>query len=157
MKFNIRHILPGTLCLLSAAAFADELPDSTIADRINSSETIMIVQPEALRLRLVHKSADNNSEQSATRTTPSGRSGFRIQIFDSNTRGARDEAQSRKRSVESRFSRMKAYVTFDSPYWRVRVGDFHTRAEAEHALTELRRSFPGYGASFRIVRDRINP
>ncbi|MDE6332595.1 MAG: SPOR domain-containing protein, partial [Muribaculaceae bacterium] len=89
--------------------------------------------------------------------TPKGPRVFPKKNFQSNGRNARNEAQSRKKAVERRFSRMHAYVTFDSPYWRVRVGDFHTRAEAEHALTELRRSFPGFGASFRIVRDRINP
>lgn len=129
---------------------------SYIVDRINAAGNITICQPDALRERLEH-SGCNDSINEAARTTPNGRSGFRIQIFDSNGRNARNEAQSRKKAVESRFSRMHAYVTFDSPYWRVRVGDFHTRAEAEHALTELRRSFPGFGASFRIVRDRINP
>lgn len=157
MKFNTKLILAALLCASSAAAMA-EGPDSTIVERINASDNIEIFQPAAMRLRLLPKAqGEADPNQAAVKTTPTGRNGFRIQIFDSNGRGARNEAQGRKRAVESRFSKMRAYVSFDSPYWRVRVGDFHTRAEAEHALTELRRSFPGFGASFRIVRDRINP
>ncbi len=154
MKLSLRNI--ATALLFSGFLHATaEAPDSTIVDRINASETIEVIQPTALQQRLIpNREAD--AATSANHATPAARSGFRIQIFDSNARGARNEAQGRKRAVESRFSKMRAYVTFDSPYWRVRVGDFHTRAEAEHALTELRRSFPGSGASFRIVRDRIN-
>ncbi|MDE5657057.1 MAG: SPOR domain-containing protein [Muribaculaceae bacterium] len=154
MKLSLRNI--ATALLFSGFLHATaEAPDSTIVDRINASETIEVIQPAALQQRLIpNREAD--ADPSAEHATPSARSGFRIQIFDSNTRGARNTALSRKQAVESRFSKMRAYVTFDSPYWRVRVGDFHTRAEAEHALTELRRSFPGFGASFRIVRDRIN-
>ncbi len=154
MKLSLRNI--ATALLFSGFLHATaEAPDSTIVDRINASETIEVIQPTALQQRLIpNREAD--AATSANHATPAARSGFRIQIFDSNARGARNEAQGRKRAVESRFSKMRAYVTFDSPYWRVRVGDFHTRAEAEHALTELRRSFPGLGASFRIVRDRIN-
>lgn len=154
MKLSLRNI--ATALLFSGFLHSTaEAPDSTIVDRINASETIEVIQPAALQQRLIpNREAD--AATSANHATPAARSGFRIQIFDSNARGARNEAQGRKRAVESRFSKMRAYVTFDSPYWRVRVGDFHTRAEAEHALTELRRSFPGSGASFRIVRDRIN-
>ena len=154
MKLSLRNI--ATALLFSGFLHATaEAPDSTIVDRINASETIEVIQPAALQQRLIpNREAD--AATSANHATPAARSGFRIQIFDSNARGARNEAQGRKRAVERRFSKMRAYVTFDSPYWRVRVGDFHTRAEAEHALTELRRSFPGSGASFRIVRDRIN-
>ena len=154
MKLSLRNI--ATALLFSGFLHATaEAPDSTIVDRINASETIEVIQPAALQQRLIpNREAD--AATSANHATPAARSGFRIQIFDSNARGARNEAQGRKRALESRFSKMRAYVTFDSPYWRVRVGDFHTRAEAEHALTELRRSYPGSGASFRIVRDRIN-
>ena len=127
MKLSLRNITTALLFsgFLHATA---EAPDSTIVDRINASETIEVIQPAALQQRLIpNREAD--AATSANHATPAARSGFRIQIFDSNARGARNEAQGRKRAVESRFSKMRAYVTFDSPYWRVRVGDFHTRAE----------------------------
>lgn len=155
MKYSFRHILFALLVTGSVLASA-EAPDSTIVDRINASEIITIIQPTALQQRLLQKNEIETDTQVGHASAPTSRTGFRIQIFDSNARGARKEAQGRKVAVERRFSRLRAYVSFDSPYWRVRVGDFHTRAEAEHALTELRRSFPGFGASFRIVRDRVN-
>lgn len=137
---------------------AEEAADSTtIVDRINSMGYVEVIQPKAMQLRLMRNTAAEQGHGVTARTSqPNSRSGYRIQIYDSNSRGARNEAQGRKNAVETR-SKMNAYVTFDSPYWRVRVGDFHTRAEAEHALSELRRLFPGSSASFRIVRDRINP
>lgn len=155
MKHCFRYILSMLLFTGSVLASA-EAPDSTIVDRINASSTITITQPAGLQQRLMQITEPEAESATGHATAPTSRTGYRIQIFDSNGRGARKEAQGRKMAVERRFSRLRAYVSFDSPYWRVRVGDFHTRAEAEHALTELRRSFPGFGASFRIVRDRVN-
>ncbi len=51
---------------------------------------------------------------------------------------------------------MRSYIMFNSPYWRVKVGDFRTRAEAEAAMAELRHAFPSMAAYMRIVRDKIN-
>lgn len=134
--------------------------DSSIVARINANGSVTVVQPDAMAERLkapetTAPTIDPNG-QSATPTTPVSSSGYRIQIYDSNARNAKQEALKRKRAVESRFGSMKGYVRFDSPYWRVRVGDFRNRFEAEHALAELRQAFPGFSGSFRIVRDRIN-
>lgn len=155
MKIGLIHILSAVF-LCGAPCASAETPAGTIVDRINASGNISVVQPAGLQARLLPDRQAEAEPSANHAAVPSSRTGFRIQIFDSNGRGARHEAQSRKHAVESRFAKIRAYVTFDSPYWRVRVGDFHSRAEAEHALTELRRSFPGFSASFRIVRDRIN-
>ena len=106
MKLSLRNITTALLFsgFLHATA---EAPDSTIVDRINASETIEVIQPAALQQRLIpNREAD--AATSANHATPAARSGFRIQIFDSNARGARNEAQGRKRAVESRFSKMRA-------------------------------------------------
>jgi len=47
-------------------------------------------------------------------------------------------------------------MTFNSPYWRVKVGDFRTRGEAEAAMAEIREAFPSLSSHLRIVRDKIN-
>lgn len=163
MNLRSRHILALTLAVLPfTAAMANDAAtaDSSLVQRINDAGRIEIVQPDGLTQRLVAPAAPEKDEPSQPSNTASTRSvsrtGYRIQIFDSNGRGARDQAQSRKRAVESRM-RQRAYVRFDSPYWRVRVGDYRSRSEAEAGLSELRRLFPGFSGSFRIVRDKINP
>lgn len=58
--------------------------------------------------------------------------------------------------MESRFPEWRSYVQFNSPYWRVKVGDFRSRAEAEAAIEDMRRAFPYMSAQLRLVRDHIN-
>ena len=48
------------------------------------------------------------------------------------------------------------YVTYASPYWRLRIGDFRTQYEAEKAAADIRRQFPRYAKEVRVVRDRVN-
>lgn len=96
------------------------------------------------------------SDEQTISAAPKVKAGYRVQIFDdNNVRTAKQEAQSRKQQIETHFPHLSAYVTFNSPYWRVKVGDFTTRSEAEAAMAEIRQAFPAMAKSLRIVRDRI--
>lgn len=141
---------------------AQESADTTVAtivDRINASGTIEVHQPAALdaRLRKTAETDNGSTAEAQERTAAQGRVGYRIQVFDDNDpRTARSEAQNRKRMMESRFPEWHVYLQFNSPYWRVKVGDFRSRSEAEGAIEDMRRAFPYMSSQLRIVRDRIN-
>lgn len=155
--------LIALVCALVAAA---EPADSvaTIADRLNAGGSIIVVQPDALNRLLVPVVAAETSQPSGdsenveiVKPSRSARAGYRIMVFDdNNVRTAKSAAQARKSQVQSRFPQHRVYVVFDSPYWRVKVGDFRTRGEAEAVMAEIRAAFPGMSSSLRIVRDRIN-
>lgn len=142
-----------------------ELADSlNIIQQIEAPGNITITVPEGLTKLLsrennaeVSTEEDSDSKAAAQTSKATTRVGYRIQAFDdNNVRTAKHEAQNRKRQIESRFPEYKVYTQFNSPYWRVKVGDFRTRSEAEAALAALRSAFPGYSSQLRVVRDRIN-
>lgn len=82
-------------------------------------------------------------------------SGFRIQIYSDNTqKHAKDEAQKRAATIEAYDEELETYVTFNSPFWRVRVGDFLNYEDAVAKLRELKAAFPKYD-DMRIVKDNI--
>lgn len=82
--------------------------------------------------------------------------GYRVQVFsDNNVRTARNEARLKQRNIKARFPQYESYVTYNSPYWRLRVGDFKTQEEAQAALNAIRRALPAYARELRVVRDRI--
>lgn len=133
--------------------------------------TVTIEQPEALLNRIrgngQQTDAENPDSQSAEgeekkEETPVIRSkgkivGYRVQVYaDNNVRVAKGEARQRERAIARRFPSFGTYVAYASPYWRLRVGDFRTQAEAEKAAADIRHAFPGYAREVRIVRDRIN-
>lgn len=48
------------------------------------------------------------------------------------------------------------YVQFKAPFWKVRLGDFTTIAEAEQLRDELLRLFPEWTGEVNVIRDDIN-
>lgn len=164
---QINPLMKVRTTYIPALAFAAMLPfaanavEPTIADHMNTDGNVTVTQPYALNARLVKTMPVVEEENIADEdqpaiAAPKVRAGYRIQVFDdNNVRTAKDEAQSRKNQIESRFPMLTAYVTFNSPYWRVKVGDFTTRSEAEAVMAEIRQAFPSLAKSLRIVRDRI--
>lgn len=78
--------------------------------------------------------------------------GFRIQMFWGNS--LRTDQLRAKRlgdKVTGAFPELKAYVSFQQPHWRCRVGDFKTRAGAARYLEKMRKIAP----EAMIVRSEI--
>ena len=76
--------------------------------------------------------------------------GYRIQISFGQDR---DEASKVMSSFIAKYHDMRAYFTYQQPYFKVNVGDFRTRLEAVKKLNRIRRDYPG---AF-VVMDKINP
>lgn len=130
----------------------------SIVERLQGNPNVALSQPEALTRRVEWlrqaDGANADAQQSARATVTAG--GYRIQVFsDSNARTARHEANAKAASISERFPHWATYITFDSPYWRLRVGDFRTYDDATEALGELKAAFPSYRREMRVVRDHI--
>lgn len=65
--------------------------------------------------------------------------GYRVQIFFAESRTT---AQSQKASFLSAYSEHKAYIDYMAPNYRVRVGNFRTRLQAEHLKQQLISVYP---------------
>lgn len=74
--------------------------------------------------------------------------GYRIQIANSSNR---DEVYSKKTEVYTKFTAFKAYIVYDQPYYKLRIGDFKTKMEARKYLDEIISVFP---TAF-LVKDEI--
>lgn len=79
--------------------------------------------------------------------------GWRVQIFfdaGANSKRKATEAQNR---FTSRHQETQAYLSFKEPYYRIRVGDFRSRIEAEGFLQKIKGEYPNAFA----VSEIINP
>lgn len=155
----MRNLLSVLLTLsISLSVLAQEPQHPSIINQINNSGTLKIDIPDALNERLTQEDATTtNNSNSGNGTVKTRRTvGYRVEIFaDNNTRTAKRQAQMRLSKITSRLSQYPAYLVFESPYWRVRVGDFNTRPEAESAMAEIRRAFPSFSSDLRIVKSSI--
>ena len=82
-----------------------------------------------------------------------GMEGFRIQIYASNNRNAREESNKVNAEFISRFPEIVSYQLFAEPgYYKIRVGDFRTKIEATKLFQIISKEFP----DAYIVPDVIN-
>jgi hypothetical protein len=82
--------------------------------------------------------------------------GFKIQAFSGNDqRTSRDEANRKQSLIANQYPEHETVVLFETPFWRLRVGNFKTRLEAEGALQQLKENFPSFGKEMYIVVDEV--
>ena len=86
---------------------------------------------------LVKKQAQINEETSrdARRTAK----GFRLMIINTNKR---DEALAAKTKVYTYFPELKAYLQYQSPYFKLKAGNFKEKKDAESYQKKLNIFFP---------------
>ena len=77
--------------------------------------------------------------------------GYRIQIFFDAGNNSLSGAQAAQTNYQMLYPGDTAYISFSEPYYKVRVGDFRTRLEAESYLKQIVGDFPN---AF-IIRDKI--
>lgn len=168
---NLLIILGITVATLPTLAQESSSASTvTIADRIESAGNIKVVMPRNLEKRLqtrpeklpekaetTESVAESTPESKAPATAHSSKmGGYRIQVFsDNNARTAKGEARARAKNISTRFPQYQTYVVYNSPYWRLRVGNFRTQDEANAAAHELKDAFPSYSREIRVVKDRI--
>ncbi|CAN5638277.1 SPOR domain-containing protein [soil metagenome] len=90
---------------------------------------------------LIAKQKDGNTLK---QTVP----GYRVQIYFGSVR---QKAAEVKLDINSKHAEMSSYLTYLAPNFKVRVGDFRTRLEAQGFLKSIEGQYP---TSF-IVQDEI--
>lgn len=79
-------------------------------------------------------------------------SGYRVRIFFDNKQSARAASESAMETFNKNYHGIPAYRSYQSPFFKVTVGDFRTKSEAMVLLKSLKNLFP----SAFIVKENIN-
>lgn len=141
----------------------------------DSTSTIRVIQPAALDALTArthqpvetpvpsHESEERENPEGADGTaaesgTPTVKvAGYRVQVFsDNNQRTAKGEARTKEVQVREAFPEYDTYIVYNSPFWRLKVGDFRTQHEAEAAADAIKSRFPSFAREIRVVKDRVN-
>lgn len=150
----------------------------TVVDDLNKEKSgqgnVNVYQDEAIKNLIGTKGAVQKQDSTASSQTnktsssssalsqsvqTSGTEGrkarvYRIQVFSGNDqRKSKNEASYKRDLIKSRFPQLSANVAYNAPVWRVRVGSFLNRHDAEQALKELRASFPSFGREMYVVQE----
>ena len=123
--------------------------DALAAPDSNSHATAKVHQDKRIDQLLANKKHLSSQDLAMT-------NGFRIQVFSSNVqRTAKNEAFKIERQIKDEFPDQAVYVNYTSPFWKVRVGDFRTQAEAQRVRSQLKEAFPNLKSEIYIVREQI--
>ncbi|MDE7473345.1 MAG: SPOR domain-containing protein [Muribaculaceae bacterium] len=132
----------------------------------DTTSTIHVIQAAALTALLERSAvvvdepvsvADGDSDDETAGNASHRSAGYRVQVFsDNNQRTAKGEARSKEMQIKEAFPEYGTYIVYNSPFWRLKVGDFKTQHEAEAAADAIKSRFPSFAREVRVVRDRVN-
>lgn len=125
--------------LISFTLFAQSPPrlsGDTAWKKPADSSSVIVHKDDRLDM-LVKKQAQINDETS--RDARKVGKGFRLMIINTNKR---DEALAAKTKVLTYFPELKAYLSYQSPYFKLKVGNFKERKDAEGYQKRLNVYFP---------------
>jgi len=77
--------------------------------------------------------------------------GYRIQIFEESGNKSSTRAREVMAEFSTKYPDIPVYLSWQAPNFKVRVGDFGTRMEAEGFLNKIKRSYP----IAWVIRDKI--
>lgn len=86
--------------------------------------------------------------------------GFRIRIYFDNKQNSREASAESEARFKKLFPGYNTYRTFKNPYFKVTVGDFRTKADAQIALQKISRVFPdafivSEKMKFPVISDQV--
>jgi hypothetical protein len=129
----MKFLLPLIICCGCFQSFGQV--DSLAKRSIDSN--FVIVHKDARLDMLIRKQASINDITSRdSRRTDKG---FRLMIISTTKR---DEAMAAKSKIYTFFPELKAYLWYQSPYFRVKAGNFKDRKDAESYQKRLNTYFP---------------
>ena len=138
----MKKLLVIVACLICAVVQAQT--DSLLAVSPSAGQVIINQDPRIESLINTHI-AINKANTGKT-------SGWRIQIYNSSGSNSRAQAQSVRSSFLAKYPNVGAYLIYQPPFFKIRVGDFRTKAEAYAFYKQLLSDFP---VSY-LITDKIN-
>ena len=129
----MKFFLTIVFFVFSIACFAQN--DTAWVIPVDSNSVIVHKDPR-LDLLVKKQASINEVTSRGTKRTDQG---FRLMVISTNNR---DEAMAAKTKVYTFFPELKAYLWYQSPYFRIKAGNFKDRKDAEAYQQRLNTYFP---------------
>lgn len=128
----MRSLVLIVVLIVSVRSFSQETtPHKTI-------DTPAVIVHKDPRVELLVKKQIQINEETSREARRIGK-GYRLLVINTNNR---DEAVDAKTKVYTFFPELKSYLIYQSPYFKLKVGNFKDRKEAEEYRERLQKYFP---------------
>jgi hypothetical protein len=121
--------------LLLFIVYKSNAQDTTWKKTVDSNSITVHKDP---RIDLLVKKQVQVNEETTRNARKTGK-GFRLLVINTIKR---DDAIAAKAKVYTNFPELKAYLLYQSPYYKLKVGNFKERKEAEDYQKKMKRYFP---------------
>ncbi len=82
--------------------------------------------------------------------------GYRLQLYmGNNPKKSKEEAFNMEKKVKEIYPEIHTYVTFNSPFWKLKIGDFKSWEEADRILREFKNRHKSISKEVFIIKDDI--
>lgn len=106
--------------------------------RVDTLANGILVETDVRYALLAEKRNEINRKASSVKNLP--KRGFRIQVLNTTSR---TEALDTKARLLSLYPEHKTYLMYQAPYFKLRIGNFAERKDADALRKELGKLFPG--------------
>ena len=145
----MKYIL--SLCILLGASALSAQTDGggqvediidALQERVPGKGTVTVRGSDALR-NMLGKRLHGEGVEKTDSTAFLKIQGYRTQVFE------------KEKKIKELFPDVPTYVTYNAPFWRLRIGDFRSHEEAYHMQRLLMDAFPAYRKEMYIVREEV--
>lgn len=124
----------------------------TLTDNSDASKGVVILHQDERIKELVYRKKENDLKNMTFSTA----AGFRVQVYSSNEqRTAKANAYKTEEKIKEKFPDLSVYVSYLSPFWKVRVGDCVSNMEAQELRNQMKKEFPELQQETYIVKDQV--
>jgi hypothetical protein len=134
----MKKVIVLIVLLFSLKSFAQGLPHPDGDTTWKKADSNLIIVHKDPRLDLLVKKQMQINEETSRESRKSGK-GFRLMIISTISR---NEAIAAKTKVYTYFPELKAYLWHQSPYYKLKAGNFKERKDAEAYQKKLNAYFP---------------
>jgi len=124
----MKSLLLSFFCLCSISLFAQP----------GISDTSSVIVHKDPRVDLLIKKQSEINEETSRNARRVGH-GFRLLVINTNNR---EEAINAKTKLYQYFPELKSYLIYQSPYFKLKAGNFKEKKEAENYQQRLNKVFP---------------
>lgn len=145
------------LVLSATALWAQEEPEQPVVQEVTAPVDSTLLGQNALSvigsgIEIIQSDAVKQSLANHVRSNASkSLSGYRIRVFSDNGPQARGRSAAIAESLREELE-VAVYYTFESPNYRVSVGDFRSKEEALKVYYQIKESYP----TAYIIKEIIN-
>lgn len=122
----------------------------TLSKKPENGGTVVVKQDPKMKSLFNQKVSANDGKAFVTF------SGYRVQVYMGNLpKQSKVEAMEREKKIKEKYEGVNSYLTFASPFWKLRVGDFRQQTEAMVFAQKILTDFPEMNGEVVVVDDVI--